>query len=1540
MKFIISLDNRGALKRGFSVIAIVMFVFAVFMASYALSETSVYDKVSTGDYIDTGLDKTKGISMDFVEKGLTHKVLEFDIASEISSQDIQLLIAENNFDAKEGSLTKLNIVSKEEQVYEAICNPYNLEDPVNHSVNTVQNCTAIQTGTKTVYENQWLPVEMKAAEKADTASLSTFNILGKGKYRYSFDTPIIQTAGGWGNTGTVFLKVGSDLFADKQHSSWWNFDFPNRKAIQINASAEMIRKWYTAEVSGFDTTNNAKFNQTNPNNFAVVCDETEVDKLIGNTTDLKSSGNTMKYPASTGWGTTNTTFLFRILQNVTGINNTLCYIYYGGSLDYSSTMNNKSNIALFYDDFDRADSATVGERWVENEGQDGGTIKNNRFLCPSATCHMVSTLDTGNCSDCERYSIETTYSQSGNDNGCNWGGFLDTSEFCGYGRCAGSKGVAIASYPNAKGGKNIYAADNILDTSFKRTTLGTDISLSTNYTFKVEAIDDSVGEYYNMYQDGSRATWATTNGTSAQTGFKTTVKFIEYNGWTGNTYMDYLYITRYMANLPTIVLGSEETSNTAPAVNISTILPTTAYTNDDLNCSFTVTDAEQTELTANVSWYKDEILHFSFVIPVSSGASASNMLHNLNTTKGETWNCSVIAYDGELYSNVSSTVRVVSNSEPVIDSYNVSSLNRTDVEYTANVTYRENETIRFAIEITDADNDEVWYSWFVDSIFQTLTQSSWFDYAWGWLSSDLHTVRVDVNDSDNAITTQAWNVDIANVPNIFWTIGFVFPTPADEEILSSDAVNISVQITPRVAVEGESAEIFNNATDFTGTFENTQLNATSKAIQLTYPQTTGSYTSPVYDAGEAIVWDNIRWSEFIPTDGELEAQSGLVGAWHMNEGTGDIMDSSGEGNNGAAYGNVVYGVNGTFSTALQFAEEGYVTLPDANSLDLTNNLTIQAWIKTSTPNRGILFKGVDGTYGDYAIGLNSVGRMTLYFRNVLVATGTGSSLANNNWHHVAATYNGINVKLYVDGTLQTTNAYTNTLNQSMEPLRIGYYHDTAARNFDGVIDEVGIWNYALNSTQVLKQYNAKLVNLTFQVKMCDDASCVGESFTGPLGASSYYSGESGETLNTANNRYLQYKAFFETNKANLTASLYNVTFAAHTEPVYENVSITNVWLSMNGANTSMSGSGYNWNYVNSSLLVGSYTYKVYANDSYGNVNVTETRSFSVPSYNITFNVTSGEDGSVKNNVVITCDYSGFGQGGDTTNMYGSYAFPVGSWSCTFELAGFYSKTKIFTADADKAINVGIEEEFSLTNQEHDWLASLYNCVITGDCTAYNLLQTINRTTAKIWQQYLPTDENVVLQEDTLSSVLTATNDISINYTIAVPYKESYAIDASLPIMISFWFTGAEGKCYNQDKQTDGNRAESPYCIPLIAEYLGPNNGTISFKVDLHPNLADGTYNIVRSIDIDPPVNGKPVWINHGRDIIGTITANNAVKSSESIEPATVDGKVPPSPSLNPITGMAVSDANNVNISLAKSTLIGLAMMCITILGMAYLRKKP
>ncbi len=135
------------------------------------------------------------------------------------------------------------------------------------------------------------------------------------------------------------------------------------------------------------------------------------------------------------------------------------------------------------------------------------------------------------------------------------------------------------------------------------------------------------------------------------------------------------------------------------------------------------------------------------------------------------------------------------------------------------------------------------------------------------------------------------------------------------------------------------------------------------------------------------------------------------------------------------------------------------------------------------------------------------------------------------------------------------------------------------------------------------------------------------------------------------------------------------------------------------------------------------SYGSYVNETLSlDINQSQTVNLVFRQWNITFDVRSGEDGSQLSNVNIYCDYEDFEQGGDTSNPYGPYLFPQAEWECTFEktLPEYYNKTVSFTTDSDKTIDVVLGLKGELTNEEHDWLEKLYNCLYLGieeDCEA-------------------------------------------------------------------------------------------------------------------------------------------------------------------------------------------------------------------------------
>ncbi len=319
-----------------------------------------------------------------------------------------------------------------------------------------------------------------------------------------------------------------------------------------------------------------------------------------------------------------------------------------------------------------------------------------------------------------------------------------------------------------------------------------------------------------------------------------------------------------------------------------------------------------------------------------------------------------------------------------------------------------------------------------------------------------------------------------------------------------------------------------------------------------------------------------------------------------------------------------------------------------------------------------------------------------------------------------------------------------------------------------------------------------------------------------------------------------------------------------------------------------------------------YMCQVTPNDGEVDGNVLNSTELSVL-HEITFNVTDSFSNKYLNSVTINCDSPGFSQGGDTTNTYGPYGFSPGSYTCTFELTGYYDKTIIFTADNDKIVSVPVSERAEMTIEEHTWLEAIYNCISGGDCSLYNLLLEINQTTSNIWEHTKPTDESVITSETITNKVVNSTNNLSIDYTVNIPIKAGYSLGAYLPVRIGFWFLNENNEtCYNQGDKPTG--VEEPYCQPLIVETIGPMGGSVDFTVELRPSLPAGNYSIKRIIDIDP----LGVWYNYGQETIGMFTLTESlIDSYIGLEKT---GEVMPETS-----GSSSSDSSSTNSESSSSS---------------------
>jgi len=198
--------------------------------------------------------------------------------------------------------------------------------------------------------------------------------------------------------------------------------------------------------------------------------------------------------------------------------------------------------------------------------------------------------------------------------------------------------------------------------------------------------------------------------------------------------------------------------------------------------------------------------------------------------------------------------------------------------------------------------------------------------------------------------------------------------------------------------------------------------------------------------------------------------AGLVGLWHLNELSGDAIDSSLLGNNGIVEAEVLQGVAGIYGNAYEFdGVAGQVDVGEGDGrTEGMNKLTVSVWankFNTVTSSRTGPIRQKNVFY---------IRRSHTNYWVFGVNTGAGDIIASSNvkyfdeeWHHLAGVYNGSNVLLYIDGVLQTNQpALTGTTATTANNIEIGREPDYSGV-FLGTVDEVAIWNRDLKEAEIL-----------------------------------------------------------------------------------------------------------------------------------------------------------------------------------------------------------------------------------------------------------------------------------------------------------------------------------------------------------------------------------------------------------------------------------------------------------------------------------------
>ena len=237
----------------------------------------------------------------------------------------------------------------------------------------------------------------------------------------------------------------------------------------------------------------------------------------------------------------------------------------------------------------------------------------------------------------------------------------------------------------------------------------------------------------------------------------------------------------------------------------------------------------------------------------------------------------------------------------------------------------------------------------------------------------------------------------------------------------------------------------------------------------------------------SVSWNSVSWTEDAPqfTCRDVSA-SNLLGHWRLDETNGRLAaDASGNNNIGTFTGTLRRQNNGRRNGAAQL-NGGIVHVPASTILNnLTNQLTVSAWINRSASNytwQSIISRQFGTSWGDqfflgvfgdtYAFIVNTPNNGNQHIE--------GGANPLNQWVHVAGVYNGSQITLYINGVAINSLAVSGNIRTEAKPVIIGgNVNDTdpnsADELFTGQIDDVRFYNRALTAAEISTIYTGSPV---------------------------------------------------------------------------------------------------------------------------------------------------------------------------------------------------------------------------------------------------------------------------------------------------------------------------------------------------------------------------------------------------------------------------------------------------------------------------------
>ncbi len=200
----------------------------------------------------------------------------------------------------------------------------------------------------------------------------------------------------------------------------------------------------------------------------------------------------------------------------------------------------------------------------------------------------------------------------------------------------------------------------------------------------------------------------------------------------------------------------------------------------------------------------------------------------------------------------------------------------------------------------------------------------------------------------------------------------------------------------------------------------------------------------------------------------------LVSFWRLNETSGTTADDANDVADGAYVNGPTLNVAGiqtsdSDSAASFDGTNDHVSVTPVSALNMTGGVTLEAWIKPDALQGSMIRRN-----NSYELRTNSDGSVLFRVwiaKSVQSLSSSTGQVSTAKAQHVVGTYDGATMRIYVNGNQIASRAQSGSMTHDSNTLYFGF-NDFSSTYFDGVLDDIAIYDTALDASTVAQHYNS------------------------------------------------------------------------------------------------------------------------------------------------------------------------------------------------------------------------------------------------------------------------------------------------------------------------------------------------------------------------------------------------------------------------------------------------------------------------------------